>query len=153
MSLCEGQTFLPESLDASPGVHLYTHDGLEHRSSSHYATLCRIVNAEFGIKVDSLSVHVVFIDQETRDRMRTNNPTRFREQDWLGAFIQPSLILILGEEESDDTFMHEYMHMLRSHGLLFPDAQPSSVHTLIDWNEGLLLGSKAYLDYLKTRPK
>jgi hypothetical protein len=150
-SPCVGQTPWPASLDSTPGVHVYVTDDRPHRDARHYAALCVVVNQEFAIFPDSLLIHVVFIDQITRDRMRANNPARFRGADWCGAFIEPSLILLLGEEESDDTFMHEYMHLLQSRDLIFRGAHPSSVHHLIEQTEGLLLGSKAYIAYLKNR--
>ena len=150
----QSQVLRPESLDASPGVHIHVYDGKVHRPVDHYSSLCRIVLTEFGLPSDSLpGINLVFIDEDVRQQIITNNATRFQSADWYGVFIAPSLILISGEQESDDTFMHEYMHFLQQRGLLFKNVPMSAVHHLIEQNEGLLLGSKGYLEYLKTRPK
>jgi hypothetical protein len=143
----------PGTFELSPGVHIHAHDGRSHRSSAHYLELCRVVASEFDVRIDSISIQLVFIDQKTRDRMSANNRGRFRDEDWTGAYLAPSLILMLGEEEADDTFMHEFMHLLQHRGLLFAAAHPSSVHRIIEENEAMLLGSKTYLEYLKKRPK
>jgi len=148
----KAQGVFPKSLDTTPGVHVRAEDGRTHRGSDHYSGLCRVVLQEFGIPADTpITIDLVFIDRETRDRLHDNNATRFESSDWCGAFIAPSLILMVGEEESDDTFMHEFMHYLQQKGLLFSTVPFSAVHPLIERNEGLLLGSKSYLEFLKTR--
>ena len=147
-----GQT-RPVSVDFPPGVHVYAYDGLEHKSAEHYTNLCKVVLKEFNLSTDSISVMLIFLDSGLRERLIYNNPSRFQSAQWYGVCIKPALIMMAGEDESDDTFMHEYMHSLYHLGLLFRDVQPAEIHPLIDMNEGLLLGSKSYLEYLKTRPR
>jgi hypothetical protein len=146
------QSLHPRSLDFSPGVHVYAYDGAAHRSAEHYENLCRIVMTEFGLPTDSISVALVFVDAKLQEKLNTNNRERFQSLSWYGVCISPSLIIMLGEDESDDTFMHEYLHSLNHRGLLFTDIRPIEVHHLIEINEGLLLGSRSYLEYLKTKP-
>ena len=141
----------PLSLDPSPGIHVYSYDGKAHRSAEHYTALRRVVLQEFRLPEDSVSIDLVFIDPQLRETLYTNNRGRFQSAEWCGAFITPTLIFMLGDEESDDTFMHEYMHSLQDRGVLFHDVHASTVHQLIEKNEGLLLGSKSYLEYLKAK--
>ncbi len=139
------------SLDPTAGVHVSVQDSAVHRGEDHYGSLCRVVLKEFGLPADTLpSIDLVFINRETRDILSRNNPGRFENSDWCGAFLEPSLILMLGEEESDDTFMHEFLHYLRQHDLLFQGVPASAVHRLIEQNEALLLGSESYLKCLKS---
>jgi hypothetical protein len=145
-----GQSNLPKSLDFSRGVHIKAYDGKRHRGADHYEQLCRVVNKEFGLPDDSVCVNLVFVDQALRQSLNANNPVRFQSADWCGAYIRPYMILMLGEEESDDTFMHEYMHALQVRGVLFKNVPFSAVHQLIDMNEGLLMGSRSYLEFLKS---
>jgi hypothetical protein len=147
-----GQT-RPVSMDFSPGVHIYAYDGLQHKSAEHYTNLCKVVRKEFGLPTDSIAVMLVFLDAGLQEKLANNNPARFHTAQWYGVCIKPALIMMTGEDESDDTFMHEYMHALYHQGLLFRNVQPADVHPLIDLNEGLLLGSKSYLEYLKARPR
>jgi hypothetical protein len=147
-----GQT-RPVSMDFSPGVHVYAYDGLEHKSEEHYTNLCKVVLKEFNLHADSISIMLVFLDSALQERLIKNNPARFQAAQWYGVCIKPALILMAGEDESDDTFMHEFMHSLYHRGLIFRNVQPAEIHPLIDMNEGLLLGSKSYLEYLKTRPR
>ena len=148
-----GQTSLPSSLSTLPGVHIRSFDGKCHRSAEYYDALRRVILKEFHIPYDPTAINLVFIDECTRETMNLANPDRFGSADWLGAFVAPSLIFMVGDSESDDTFMHEYLHSLESRGLLFADVPRSSVHTLIQQDEGLLLGSDSYLQFLKTRPR
>jgi hypothetical protein len=152
---CAQSPVRPVSLDFSPGVHLYSYDGAEHRSAAHYLRLCEVVLKEFNVAlpVDSVLVILVFVDSETQERLSRNNLVRFQYMHWYGVSIEPALILMDGGEESDDTFMHEYMHLLHHQGRLFRDTSGGGAHLLIKLNEGLLLGSKSYLEYLKTRPR
>jgi hypothetical protein len=148
----QGQTIKPRSASAGPGVHVRSYDGRAHMDSSYYNGLCRVVMHEFGIPTESLpSIDLVFVDRETQVKLTKGNAARFASADWTGAFIQPSLILMVGEEEADDTFMHEFMHALQQSGRLFSKVPFPSVHKVIEQNEGLLLGSKSYLEFLKRK--
>ena len=148
----QGQILRPLSASAGPGVHVRSYDGRAHMDSAYYNGLCRVVMHEFGIPADSLpSIDLVFVDRQTRVKLTKGNAARFASSDWTGAFIRPSLILVVGEEEADDTFMHEFMHVLQQSGRLFVNVPFSSVHKVIEQNEGLLLGSKSYLEFLKRK--
>lgn len=141
----------PLSLPAGPGVHVFAYDGRAHKSAEHYNALCRVVLKEFGIHEDSLCVTLVFVDADLQEKLNDNNPDRFVVKSWYGVSIKPGLIMMLGEDESDDTFLHEFMHLLVHRGVLFQDIAPSEVHHVIEMNEGLLLGSKSYLEFLKAK--
>jgi len=145
------QPLVPESFSTEAGVHIHVYDGREHKSKEHYENLCRVVMEEFGITKDSISVNLIFVDNELKDKLNHNNPDRFYSPAWVGVFIKPTLIFMLGEEEADDTFLHEFMHSLHYRGLLFMNVDESDVHQLIHVNEGLLMGSRSYLEYLKTK--
>jgi hypothetical protein len=138
----------PLSLKATSGVHVEQHDGKVHKSAAHYEALCRVVLREFGVKLDTVALNLVFIGEDLRDNLSRNNHLRFQTKDWTGAYVPPSLIIMVGEEESDDTFMHEFMHHLNDRGLLFVNIPASRVHAAIEKSEGLLLGSRSYLQYL-----
>lgn len=140
----------PESLTSAPGIHLLIRDGLQHKAASHYEALCQVVIREFGIRCDAFSLNIVFIGEDLRDHLSRNNQTRFEAKDWTAAYVHPSLIFMVGADESDDTFMHEFMHFLNDRGLLFANVPGSRVHATITRNEGLLLGSKSYLEYLQS---
>jgi hypothetical protein len=147
------QTVRPQSVSARPGVHVQSYDGRAHMDSAYYNGLCRVVLQEFGLPPDSLpAIDLVFVDRATQEKLTSGNAARFASPDWTGAFIRPSLILIVGEEEADDTFMHEFMHVLQQDGRLFQDVPFAAVHQLINQNEGLLLGSRSYLEFLKRKP-
>ena len=133
----------PASLDASPGIHIQSFDGKNHRSVQHYEALREIVATEFGLQPDSSCMNLIFIDEALREALNVDNPERFHGEDWCGAFVTPSLIFILGEDEADDTFMHEYLHMLQSRGLVFKDVPLTAIHHAIFDSEGLLLGREA----------
>jgi len=141
----------PLSLATQSGIHIHAYDDREHKSAEHYEHLCGVVFREFGIRVDTLSINLVFVDAKLQRTLNALNRDRFRGRRWVGVFIKPMLIIMLGEEESDGTFLHEFMHALHHRGLLFSDAEEADVHSLININEGLLLGSCSYLEYLKTR--
>ncbi len=145
-----GQTSVPASVSSTPGIHIRSFDGKCHHSEEYYEGLRKVVLKEFNILSDSTALNLVFISEDLRETMNLANPDRFGTADWLGAFVSPTLIFIVGDE-SDDTFMHEYMHSLQSRGLLFADVPRTSVHTLIQQDEGLLLGSDSYIEFLKTR--
>jgi hypothetical protein len=145
------QNHAPLSLPSSPGIHVHAYDGRPHKSPEHYEHLCRVVLEEFGIHLDTLALNLVFVDMELQGTLNALNRDRFRGKRWVGVFIKPMLIIMLGEEESDGTFLHEFMHALHHRGLLFTDTEESDVHGLINLNEGLLLGSRSYLEYLKTQ--
>lgn len=144
------QTSLPASLSAEPGIHIRSFDGKKHHNAAYYEGLRQVVLREFNIPFDSTAINLVFIGEEMREKMNVSNPDRFGTADWLGAFVPPSLILMVGDRESDDTFIHEYLHSLETRGLLFSDIPKPSVHALIQQDEGLLLGSDSYLEFLKT---
>ncbi len=145
------QSSVPQSISATPGIHIRSFDGKSHRSAEYYDALRNVVLREFKIPYDSSALNIVFIGEEMRESMNVANPDRFGTADWLGAFVPPSLIFIVGDNESDDTFMHEYLHSLEYRGMLFTDVPRMSVHSLIQQDEGLLLGSDSYLEFLKTR--
>lgn len=145
------QSRFPKSFVPESGVHISTYDGRDHKSAVHYEALCHVVHEEFGLTNDSIRVNLVFVDSSMMKLLTANNPARFHGTEWQGVFIKPYMIIMLGEEESDDTFMHEYMHALQQRGLLFAQVHPSVVHQVIYENEGLLLGSKSYLQFLKSR--
>ncbi len=148
------QSTFPVSLSETPGVHIFSYDNKQHRKAEHYNALFRVVLKEFGLPTDTIpSTNLVFIDKGLESILNDNNAKRFMSTGWCGAYIQPSIIMILGEEESDDTFMHECMHYLHQQGMLFRNIQADSVHRLIYRNEGLLLGSRSYLEFLKTHPR
>jgi hypothetical protein len=142
------QDRLPLSFNEAPGLHVKSYDGLVHRDSSYYEGLCRVVEAEMGITRTPERLHIVFVDQSTSDRIIAANPGRFEGKDFTGAFIAPSLIIMVGEEESDDTFMHEYLHYLHTHGLVFRGVPQSLVHRRIEETEGYLIASASYLSFL-----
>jgi hypothetical protein len=145
-----GQITRPASLPPAPGVHISSYDAKTHKDSAYYTGLCRVVLKEFGLPTDSVpQVDLVFITEEMREELESCNYDRFGSSDWTGAFINPSLVFIIGESESDDTFMHEFMHLLQQKGRLFPTVPFSAVHPLIEMNEGLLMGSRSYLEFLK----
>ncbi|MGA9120290.1 MAG: hypothetical protein WB699_13085 [Bacteroidota bacterium] len=145
------QTPVPASLSNKPGVHIKSYDGKSHHSQDYYSALRNVVLKEFDIPSDSSAINLVFITEDLRESLNSSNPARFGAADWTGAFLTPSLIFIVGTEESDDTFMHEYMHSLQVRGLIFSDVPHSVVHEVITQDEGLLLGSASYLEFLKTR--
>ncbi|MEW6511937.1 MAG: hypothetical protein AB1428_13380 [Bacteroidota bacterium] len=147
-----GQPTRPVSLEARQGVYIRAYDGRDHRDSAYYNALCRVVLKEFALPTDSLPpVDLVFVNREIQEKITAGNAGRFPSPEWTGAFIRPSLIIMVGEEEADDTFMHEFMHVLQQHGKLFRNVPFAAVHQLIDQNEGLLLGSKSYLEFLKKK--
>lgn len=148
------QNVRPVSVTARPGVHVQSYDSRPHMDSAYYNGLCRVVLHEFGLHADSLPpIDLVFVDRATQEKLTSGNAARFASSDWTGAFIRPSLILMVGEEEADDTFMHEFMHVLQQNGRLFQHVPFPAVHQLIEQNEGLLLGSKSYLEFLKRKPR
>lgn len=142
------QDRLPASFNESPGLHVISYDGHDHRSATYYTGLCAVVDTEMRIDAHPLQLHVVFVDQETSDRIIAANPGRFQGKDFTGAFIPPTLIMLVGDEESDDTFMHEYLHYLHTHGLLFRGVPQDAVHRRIGETEGYLLASRSYLRFL-----
>ena len=143
------QDRLPLSFSDTPGLHVTSYDGLAHRDSVYYTALCGVVHTEMGIEHVPARLHVVFVDQYTSDRIIAANPGRFAGKDFTGAFIAPSLIIMVGEEESDDTFMHEYLHYLHAQGLVFRGVPQSMVHRRIEEAEGYLIASATYLDLLR----
>ena len=85
------------------------------------------------------------------DRIIAANPGRFQGKDFSGAFIPPGLIVLVGDEESDDTFMHEYLHYLHANGLVFRGVPLDRVHHRIEETEGYLLASRSYIGFLRTQ--
>lgn len=142
------QDRLPESFNEAPGLHVVSYDGRSHRSPAYYAGLCAVVDAEMGVATVARQLHVVFVDQKTSDRIITANPGRFQGKDFTGAFIPPALIMLVGEDESDDTFMHEYLHYLHTHGSVFRGVPQDVVHRRIEETEGYLLASRSYIRFL-----
>jgi hypothetical protein len=142
------QDRLPSSFNEAPGLHVVAYDGLQHRSGAYYAALCAVVDSEMGVACSVERLHVVFVDQETSDRIISANPGRFQGKDFTGAFIPPALIVLVGEDESDDTFMHEYLHYLHMHGLVFHGVPHDIVHRRIEETEGYLLASGNYIRFL-----
>jgi hypothetical protein len=147
------QDRLPSSFNEAPGLHVTSYDGLQHRSEVYYKTLCAVVDSEMGVPRTAERLHVVFVDQETSDRLIAANPGRFQGKDFTGAFIPPALIVLVGDEESDDTFMHEYLHYLHTHGLVFRGVPQDLVHRRIEETEGYLLASRSYIHFLSTQPQ
>jgi hypothetical protein len=141
---------VPCSLSSAPGVHIRSFDARTHHPADYYEALRAVVLKEFHLPPDSSAINLVFITNELRESLNAGNPARFGTADWTGAFLTPSLIFIVGSEESDDTFMHEYMHSLQVRGLMFTDLPHGVVHDAISQDEGLLLGSDSYLQFLKT---
>lgn len=146
------QDRLPVSFNEAPGLHVVSYDGHDHRSEAYYSGLCAVVDAEMRVDAHTPQLHVVFVDQETSDRIIAANPGRFQGKDFTGAFIPPALIMLVGDEESDDTFMHEYLHYLHTHGLLFRGVPQDAVHRRIEETEGYLLASRSYLRFLAANP-
>jgi hypothetical protein len=142
------QDCLPLSFNEGPGLHVTTYDGLTHRSEAYYTALCAVVDTEMGVKHAPVRLHVVFVDQETSDRIIAANPGRFQGKDFTGAFIPPGLIVLVGDEESDDTFMHEYLHYLQTNALVFRGVPQDLVHRRIEETEGYLLASRSYINFL-----
>ena len=142
------QDRLPASFNESPGLHVIAYDGLPHRSTAYYTALCAAVDAEMGVTAGIAQLHIVFVDQETSDRIIAANPGRFQGKDFTGAFLPPALIVLVGEDESDDTFMHEYLHYLHTHGLVFRGVPREIVHRRIEETEGYLLASRSYIRFL-----
>lgn len=147
------QDRLPVSFNEAPGLHVTAYDGLPHRSAAYYTALTGVVDAEMGVTPGALRLHVVFVDQETSDRIIAANPGRFHGKDFTGAFIPPGLILLVGDDESDDTFMHEYLHYLHVQGLVFRGVPQDIVHRRIDETEGYLLASRSYIRFLSAHPR
>lgn len=148
----DAQPLHPMSVDLSLGVHIVSCDTIHHRSSQHYEALCCIVLTEFGLPADSICLTVVFVDAQLMAALKRQNADRFDSDTWQGFCVNPYLVMINGEREADDTFMHEYMHALQQQGKLFQKVPKADVHQLIYLNEGLLMGSKSYLDYLRAHP-
>jgi hypothetical protein len=142
------QDRLPLSFSEAPGLHVTAYDGLAHRSEAYYDALCAVVDSEMGVTRAPGRLHVVFVDQETSDRIIAANPGRFQGKDFTGAFIPPGLIVLVGDEESDDTFMHEYLHYLHTNGLVFRGVPQDRVHRRIEETEGYLLASRSYIRFL-----
>lgn len=142
----------PVSIDLSPGVHIITCDSLSHRSPAHYEALCRIVLTEFGLSTDSICLTLVFVDDSLMELLNRYNTLRFSGTGWHGICINRYLVMVDGSREADDTFMHEYMHVLQQRGVLFTKVPASQVHGVIELNEGLLMGSRRYLNYLRSLP-
>ena len=145
------QDRLPASFNEAAGLHVVSYDARDHRSEAYYTGLCAVVDSEMRVDAHAPRLHVVFVDQQTSDRIIAANPGRFQGKDFTGAFIPPALIVLVGEEESDDTFMHEYLHYLQSHGLLFRGVPQDAVHRRIEETEGYLLASRSYLRFLAER--
>ena len=144
------QDRLPSSFNETPGLHVVAYDGRLHRSTAYYAALCAVVDSEMGVTCSGERLHVVFVDQETSDRIIAANPGRFQGKDFTGAFIPPALIVLVGEDESDDTFMHEYLHYLHTHGLVFRGVPHDIVHRRIEETEGYLIASRSYIRFLRS---
>lgn len=142
------QDRLPRSFSEATGLHVMAYDGLSHRSEGYYASLCAVVDSEMAVSHGPVRLHVVFVDQPTCDRIIAANPGRFQGKELTGAFIPPGLILLVGDEESDDTFMHEYLHYLQVCGLIFRGVPIDQVHRRIEETEGYLLASAAYIRFL-----
>jgi hypothetical protein len=147
------QDRLPSSFNEAPGLHVTSYDGLQHRSEGYYKALCAAVDAEMGIPRSAARLHVVFVDQQTSDRLIAANPGRFQGKDFTGAFIPPALIVLVGDEESDDTFMHEYLHYLHTQGLAFRGVPQDIVHRRIEETEGYLLASHSYIRFLRSQSR
>lgn len=145
------QDHLPRSFNEAAGLHVTAYDGLTHRSERYYTSLCAVVDSEMAVSHGPIRLHVVFVDQMTCDRIVAANPGRFQGKDLTGAFIPPGLIVLVGDEESDDTFMHEYLHYLQSNGLVFRGVPIDRVHRRIEETEGYLLASAAYIRFLQQR--
>lgn len=144
------QPIHPLSLDLSPGVHLVSCDSLTHRSAAHYEALCRIVLTEFGLPTDSICLTVVFVDDDLMAALKEHNSDRFESDRWQGMYINNYLVMVDGSREADDTFMHEFLHVLNHQSRLFQHVPAGDVHELIRLNETLLMGSQSYLNYLRS---
>jgi hypothetical protein len=152
-AIARSQDRLPSSFNEAPGLHITSYDGRQHRSEVYYAALCTVVDSELCVAQPAERLHVVFVDQETSDRLIAANPGRFQGKDFTGAFIPPALIVLVGDEESDDTFMHEYLHYLHTHGLALRGVPQDRVHRRIEETEGYLLASQSYIRFLSALPE
>lgn len=148
-AVTHSQDHLPLSFNEAPGLHVMAYDGLTHRSEAYYTALCAVVDSEMGVTRAPGRLHVVFVDQETSDRIIAANPGRFQGKDFAGAFIPPGLIVLVGDLESDDTFMHEYLHYLQTNGLVFRGVPHDLVHRRIEETEGYLIASRSYILFLQ----
>jgi len=144
---------IPLSLRTDPGVHIAAYDEAEHRQEGHYNVLCSVVHHEFAIDEDGAGITLVFINAKQQKTLNELNPSRFQSAHWYGIALGKNLILMIGEEESDDTFMHEYMHVLNNRGILFKNVASGEVHRVITEAETMLLGSESYLNYLSVLSK
>jgi hypothetical protein len=147
-----GSQYVPQSLVFPRRLVVMAYDSLKHHSERHYQKLAELVQHEFRLTDTTILVPVrlVFISEPQYRALEIQNSSRW-DTGWVGYYIEPGIILIRGHEEQDDTFMHEYMHALNKHGLIFGDVPERYIHNLIYTDEGLLLASSSYLQFLNTK--
>ncbi len=139
---------IPRSLVSDEGVTVRILDGKKHHSAAYYEALAKVVQAEFGLQTAEVQhpIRLVFISDNMSRSINDHNPDMTGEH-WCGLFVAPWVIFVT--DEGDDTFMHEYMHELNFFNDIFRDVPREQVHPLIYMNEHLLIGSDAYLRFLK----
>ena len=119
--------------------------------TAYYNSLIDVVCSELEVVLDERpALKVVVISQETMQKLVSHNPCRW-DSEWQGSFNPPGLIFLT--PESDDTFIHEFLHWLRFHGLFFVGWEDQLlIEKAIREMEGSLLGSESYLKFLSQSP-
>lgn len=147
----------PKSVTVPVDVVVYTEDSLQHHTADYYRALAKVVQFEFGLDSTELPqpVRLVFVSKSLYRLIVTHNQDRFdTTENYLGTYVGPGLIFMWGKMEADDTFMHEYMHLLHGHGYLFNDVEnEETVHEYVRMDEAMLLGTKTYLNFLRLKLK
>ena len=140
---------LPHSLVSDQGVTVRIYDGKKHHSAAYYEALAKVVQGEFGLQTKDVEhpIRLTFITADMARSIGDHNPDMAGGETWCGLYFAPWVIFVT--EEGDDTFMHEYMHELAFFHDIFKDVAPDMIHPLIYMDEHLLIGSTAYLDFLK----
>ena len=149
------QNSFPASFTSTQRLTTYSYDTLQHHSAFYYTELAKVVQSEFELGTDSIlaPIQLVFMSDSLFQVIVQHNPSRFNQspdRQIVGFFIMPTLMFLM--DGQDDTFMHEYMHQLVSWNILFPhdeDTDMRMIHALIGANEGMLIGSKGYIEFIK----
>ena len=139
---------MPKSLVSDQGVTVRIYDGKKHHSAAYYEALAKVVQGEFGLQTSEVQhpIRLVFVTEDMSRSINDHNPD-MGGLSWCGLYVAPWVIFVT--DEGDDTFMHEYMHELNFFNDIFKDVPRERVHPLIYMNEHLLIGSDAYLRFLK----
>ena len=149
VQFCNSQDLFPKSLSRGTRLDVIQYDTLEHLPKEHYEKLIEILFNEYNIKIDSLYLLLIFIDDTTETKIGKYSPGYQSDQGyWDGLFVVPATIIL--SKESDAIFFHELFHYLVFRKLIFQNVPQEKVHNVIYICEDLMLFSKGYIDYVKT---